>query len=161
MNDIALTKISELVGIRKALKQKSKKVVFTNGCFDIIHAGHVDYLSKAKACGDILIVGLNSDSSVREIKGENRPIVSENERAFILSQLKPVDYVVLFNEPTPLQLIVQLIPDVLVKGADWSIENIVGREIVEKNGGEVITINFITDQSTTNIIERVLATYNG
>ena len=161
MNDIALTKISELVGIRKALKQKSKKVVFTNGCFDIIHAGHVDYLSKAKACGDILIVGLNSDSSVREIKGENRPIVSENERAFILSQLKPVDYVVLFNEPTPLQLIEQLIPDVLVKGADWAKENIVGREIVESNGGEVITINFITDQSTTNIIERVLATYNG
>jgi D-beta-D-heptose 7-phosphate kinase/D-beta-D-heptose 1-phosphate adenosyltransferase len=161
MNDIALTMISELVGIRKVLKQKSKKVVFTNGCFDIIHAGHVDYLSKAKACGDILIVGLNSDSSVREIKGENRPIVSENERAFILSQLKPVDYVVLFNEPTPLQLIEQLIPDVLVKGADWAIENIVGRDIVEKNGGEVITINFITDQSTTNIIERVLATYNG
>jgi rfaE bifunctional protein nucleotidyltransferase chain/domain len=161
MNDIALTKISELVGIRKALKQKMEKVVFTNGCFDIIHAGHVDYLSKAKACGDILIVGLNSDSSVREIKGKNRPIVSENERAFILSQLKPVDYVVLFNEPTPLQLIEQLIPDVLVKGADWAKENIVGREIVESNGGEVITINFITDQSTTNIIERVLATYNG
>ena len=161
MNDIALTKISELVGIRKSLKQKMEKVVFTNGCFDIIHAGHVDYLSKAKACGDILIVGLNSDSSVREIKGKNRPIVSENERAFILSQLKPVDYVVLFNEPTPLQLIEQLIPDVLVKGADWAKENIVGREIVESNGGEVITINFITDQSTTNIIERVLATYNG
>jgi D-beta-D-heptose 7-phosphate kinase/D-beta-D-heptose 1-phosphate adenosyltransferase len=161
MNDIALTKISELVGIRKTLKQKMEKVVFTNGCFDIIHAGHVDYLSKAKACGDILIVGLNSDSSVREIKGKNRPIVSENERAFILSQLKPVDYVVLFNEPTPLQLIEQLIPDVLVKGADWAKENIVGREIVESNGGEVITINFITDQSTTNIIERVLATYNG
>jgi rfaE bifunctional protein nucleotidyltransferase chain/domain len=161
MNDIAFTKISELVGIRKTLKQKMEKVVFTNGCFDIIHAGHVDYLSKAKACGDILIVGLNSDSSVREIKGKNRPILSENERAFILSQLKPVDYVVLFNEPTPLQLIEQLIPDVLVKGADWAKENIVGREIVESNGGEVITINFITDQSTTNIIERVLATYNG
>jgi D-beta-D-heptose 7-phosphate kinase/D-beta-D-heptose 1-phosphate adenosyltransferase len=161
MNDSALTKISELVGIRKELKQKSEKVVFTNGCFDIIHAGHVDYLIKAKACGDILIVGLNSDSSVREIKGKNRPIVSENERAFILSQLKPVDYVVLFNEPTPLQLIEQLIPDVLVKGADWAIENIVGRDIVESNGGEVKTINFITDQSTTNIIERVLAAYNG
>lgn len=161
MNNIALTNISSLIEIRKVLKQNNKKVVFTNGCFDIIHAGHVDYLSKAKACGDILIVGLNSDSSVRKIKGKNRPIVSENERAFVLSQLKPVDYVVLFYEPTPFQIIEKLIPDVLVKGADWKIENIVGREIVESNGGEVKTINFITEQSTTNIIEKVLAIYNG
>lgn len=161
MNNIALTNISSLIEIRKVLKQNNKKVVFTNGCFDIIHAGHVDYLSKAKACGDILIVGLNSDSSVRKIKGKNRPIVSENERAFVLSQLKPVDYVVLFYELTPFQIIEKLIPDVLVKGADWKIENIVGREIVESNGGEVKTINFITEQSTTNIIEKVLAIYNG
>ena len=161
MNDAALTNISELIEIRKTLKQTGKKVVFTNGCFDIIHAGHVDYLLKAKVFGDILVVGLNSDSSVREIKGNNRPIVKENERAFILAQLKPVDYVVLFNEPTPKQLIEELLPDVLIKGADWSIENIIGRDIVEKNGGEVKTIDFITEQSTTNIIEKVLATYNG
>ncbi len=161
MNDVALTNISELIKIRKTLKQNGEKIVFTNGCFDIIHAGHVDYLLKAKACGDILIVGLNSDSSVRKIKGVDRPIVGENERAFILAQLKPVDYVVLFNEPTPHQLIEKLIPDVLIKGADWSIENIVGRDIVESNGGEVKTISFITEQSTTNIIKKVLATYNG
>lgn len=161
MNDVALTNISELIEIRKTLKQTGKKVVFTNGCFDIIHAGHVDYLLKAKVFGEILVVGLNSDSSVREIKGNNRPIVSENERAFILAELKPVDYVVLFDEPTPKQLIEKLLPDVLIKGADWSIENIIGRDIVEKNGGEVKTIDFITEQSTTNIIEKVLATYNG
>lgn len=160
MIDDSLTNISELIEIRKKLKQTGKKVVFTNGCFDIIHAGHVDYLSKAKDCGDILIVGLNSDSSVREIKGIDRPIVNENERAYILTQLKPVDFVVLFNEPTPKQLIEQLLPDVLVKGADWAIENIVGRDIVELNGGEVRTIKFITEQSTTNIIKKVLATYN-
>ena len=160
MIDDSLTNISELIEIRKELKQTGKKVVFTNGCFDIIHAGHVDYLSKAKDCGDILIVGLNSDSSIREIKGIDRPIVNENERAYILAQLKPVDFVVLFNEPTPKQLIEQLLPDVLVKGADWAIENIVGRDIVELNGGEVRTIKFITEQSTTNIIKKVLATYN-
>ena len=160
MIDDSLTNISELIEIRKKLKQTGKKVVFTNGCFDIIHAGHVDYLSKAKDCGDILIVGLNSDSSIREIKGIDRPIVNENERAYILAQLKPVDFVVLFNEPTPKQLIEQLLPDVLVKGADWAIENIVGRDIVELNGGEVRTIKFITEQSTTNIIKKVLATYN-
>ena len=142
------------------MKQSGKKIVFTNGCFDILHAGHVDYLVKAKACGDILIIGLNSDISVQQIKGKNRPIVNEEERAFILKQLKAVDYVVLFNEPTPQQLIEKLIPDILVKGADWDIENIVGREIVEENGGEVKTINFVTSQSTTNIIEKIISTYN-
>jgi rfaE bifunctional protein nucleotidyltransferase chain/domain len=154
---ISLKKLKE---IRKELKQKNKKVVFTNGCFDVLHAGHVDYLAKAKECGDILIVGLNSDSSVKEIKGEKRPIVTELERAFILNNLKSVDFVVLFNEPTPKELISEIIPDVLIKGADWSIENIVGRDIVEENGGSVQTIEFITQQSTTNIIEKVLAIYN-
>jgi len=156
----SLHNLDQLLIIRNTLKQNGKKVVFTNGCFDIIHAGHVDYLSKAKECGDILIVGLNSNISVREIKGKKRPIVNENERAFILSQLKSVDYVVLFDEPTPQKLIEKLIPDVLVKGADWDINNIVGREIVENNGGEIITIKFVTSQSTTNIIKKVLDTYN-
>jgi D-glycero-beta-D-manno-heptose 1-phosphate adenylyltransferase len=152
--------LEELVKIRESLKQKGKKVVFTNGCFDILHAGHVDYLIKAKECGDILIVGLNSDHSIREIKGNNRPIVNETERAFILDNLKPVDYVVLFNEPTPQKLIESIIPDVLVKGADWNIENIVGRDIVENNGGEVKTIEFVNSQSTTNIIKKVIDIYN-
>lgn len=156
----ALKSISELIEIRNKLKQSGKKIVFTNGCFDILHAGHVDYLVKAKECGDVLILGLNSDSSVQKNKGNNRPIVNQEERAFILSQLKPVDYVVLFDEPTPLQLIEKLIPDILVKGADWEINNIVGREIVEANGGEVKTINFVISQSTTNIINKVLSTYN-
>lgn len=155
-----LTSLNDLKDIRKELKQKNKKVVFTNGCFDVLHAGHVDYLAKAKKCGDVLIVGLNSDSSVKEIKGKRRPIVTELERAFILRNLKSVDYVVLFSDPTPIALISEIIPDVLVKGADWSIEKIVGRDIVEQNGGSVQTIEFITQQSTTNIIEKVLAIYN-
>lgn len=156
----SIISIEALKEIRKELKQKNKLVVFTNGCFDVLHAGHVDYLAKAKECGDILIVGLNSDSSVRLVKGEKRPIVNELERAFILKNLKSVDYVVLFSDPTPIGLIEELLPDVLVKGADWAIENIVGRDIVEKNGGSVRAIKFITQQSTTNIIEKVLAIYN-
>lgn len=148
--------IDELVEIRNDLKRQNKKVVFTNGVFDILHAGHVDYITKAKEKGDILIVAVNSDSSVRRIKGELRPIVPQHERAFIISSLKPVDFVVIFNEDTPLEVITKLVPDVLIKGADWDIEKIVGREIVEANGGEVETIQFINDQSTTNIIKIVL-----
>lgn len=156
----SLIKLEKLLLLRAEWKQNNKKVVFTNGCFDILHAGHVDYLNKAKKCGDILIVGLNSDSSVSEIKGPKRPIVPELERAFILKNLKSVDYVVLFNEPNPKNLIEKIIPDFLVKGADWEIKNIIGRDVVEKNGGKVITIDFVNQQSTTNIIERVLAAYN-
>lgn len=154
MNNIK--NINELAEIRKELKLQNKKVVFTNGVFDILHAGHVDYLTKAKAKGDILIVAVNSDSSVKKIKGELRPIVPQNERAFIISSLKPVDYVVIFDEETPYEIIKKIIPDVLVKGADWAIENIVGRDIVEANGGKVETIEFINDRSTTNIIKTVL-----
>ncbi|MDX1699918.1 MAG: D-glycero-beta-D-manno-heptose 1-phosphate adenylyltransferase [Melioribacteraceae bacterium] len=157
----ALIEIDELIRIRKSLKQNGEKVVFTNGCFDILHAGHVDYLRKAKALGDILIVGLNSDNSVKEIKGEKRPLVNQMERAFILNNLKPVDYVVLFDEPTPKKLIETIIPDILVKGSDWNLENIVGKDIVEESGGVVKTIDFVTSQSTTNIIKKVLDTYNG
>ena len=148
--------LSEIIEIRNSFKQKNKKVVFTNGVFDILHAGHVDYLTKSKSLGDVLIVGINSDSSVKRIKGDLRPVVPEQERAFIISSLKPVDYVVIFEEDTPQEIINKLIPDVLVKGADWSIENIVGREIVEANGGKVETIKFVNDQSTTNIIKTVL-----
>ncbi|MFA7227948.1 MAG: D-glycero-beta-D-manno-heptose 1-phosphate adenylyltransferase [Melioribacteraceae bacterium] len=152
--------ITELSVIREELKRQNKKVVFTNGVFDILHAGHVDYITKAKEKGDVLIVGVNSDSSVRRIKGELRPVVPENERAFIISSLKPVDYVIIFNEDTPAEVIDKLIPDVLVKGADWPKDKIVGREIVEANGGIVETIRFVNDRSTTNIIKIVLERFN-
>ncbi len=137
-------------------KNDNKKVVFTNGCFDLLHAGHVDYLNKAKELGDILIVGMNSDDSIRRIKGESRPIVPFAERAFVMSNLKPVDYVTEFNEDTPYELIRTIVPDYLVKGADWSDENIVGRDIVLKNGGEIKRIEFVVNQSTSNIINIIV-----
>lgn len=149
----------KLIEIRNKLKAENKKVVFTNGCFDILHAGHVDYLNKAKEFGDILIVALNSDKSVKRIKGEKRPIVNQTERSFIIGNLKSVDYVTFFVEDTPKEIIDELIPDILVKGADWSIENIVGRETVEKNGGSVETIKFINFQSTSNIIDVIRDRY--
>lgn len=148
--------LKEIKEIRQQLKDQNKKVVFTNGCFDLIHAGHVDYLSKAKALGDVMIVGLNSDSSVMRIKGSKRPILNETERGFIISNLKPVDYVVLFDEDTPKLLIEELLPDILVKGADWEIENIVGKDVVIANGGEVKTIDFVNDQSTSKIIQIIV-----
>lgn len=151
--------LKELKAIRKKLKDENKKVVFTNGCFDLIHAGHIDYLTKAKKMGDVLIVGLNSDSSVKRIKGNKRPILKEAERTFILSSLKPVDYIVIFNEDTPEKLIKELVPDILVKGADWKLDDIVGRDIVLDNGGEVKTINFVNNQSTSKIIKTIIDRY--
>lgn len=152
--------LSELKAIRLKLKASGKKVVFTNGVFDLIHSGHIDYLSKAKLLGDVLIVGLNTDDSVKRIKGEKRPILSQEERAFIISNLKPVDYVIFFNEDTPEKLISELIPDVLVKGADWTVDKIVGKDIVEKNGGEVKSIDFVNDQSTSKIIDLIVKRYS-
>lgn len=149
----------EIKKIRDELKTKNKKVVFTNGCFDLIHSGHVDYLLKAKQLGDVLIVGLNTDASIQRIKGDKRPILRQDERAFIVSNLKPVDYVTFFDEDTPAEIIADLIPDILVKGADWSIDKIVGRDIVEANGGEVKTIEFVNDQSTSKIIQTILNRY--
>lgn len=148
--------LEELVSIRKELKKQNKKVVFTNGCFDILHAGHVDYITKAKEKGDVLIVAVNSDTSTKRLKGDARPIVPQNERAFIVSNLKPVDYVLIFDEETPYEVIKKIVPDVLIKGADWAIDKIIGRDIVEANGGKVETIKFVNDQSTTNIIKTVL-----
>ena len=133
----------------------SKVIVFTNGCFDILHAGHVSYLEEAKSLGDILIVGLNSDDSVRRIKGDKRPIIPQEERAYILSRLKPVDYVVIFEEDTPENLIKKIRPHILVKGGDWTPDKIVGREFVESYGGKVVTIPFSFHTSTTAIIERI------
>jgi len=152
--------LSKIKSIRSKLKADGKKVVFTNGVFDLIHAGHIDYLTKARKLGDILIVGLNSDESVRRIKGDRRPILMQEERAFILSNLKPVDYVVFFEEDTPAKLISEIIPDILVKGADWSVEKIVGRDVVEKNGGQVMNIEFVNDQSTSRIIELIVKRYS-
>jgi rfaE bifunctional protein nucleotidyltransferase chain/domain len=148
--------LREMKEIRQQLKDQNKKVVFTNGCFDLIHAGHIDYLSKAKALGDVMVVGLNTDASVKRIKGNKRPILNESERSFIISNIKPVDYVVLFDEDTPKLLIEELLPDILVKGADWEIENIVGKDVVIANGGEVKTILFVNDQSTSNIIKIIV-----
>ncbi len=157
---MSILNIDEAVKIRGDLSREKKKVVFTNGVFDILHAGHVDYLIKARAAGDVLMVGLNSDASVRRIKGEYRPIVSEDQRAFVLSNLKPVDFVIIFGEDTPLELIEKIIPDVLIKGADWSIDNIVGKDVVLKNGGEVKTIEFVNYQSTSDIIQTILERYS-
>jgi len=148
-----------IIEIVKSLKLNNKKIVFTNGCFDILHAGHVDYLNKAREKGDVLIIGLNSDYSVSKIKGELRPIINELERAFVLSNLKSVDYVTLFNEDTPYELIKEIIPDILVKGSDWSIDNIVGSDIVLKNGGSVEPIDFVITQSTSKIVAKIKESY--
>jgi rfaE bifunctional protein nucleotidyltransferase chain/domain len=145
----------ELVLVRRQLKQQGKKVVFTNGCFDIIHRGHIEYLTKAKTLGDILFVGVNTDISVRNLKGDHRPIVSQDDRAFVLAALGMVDYVCLFDEDTPYELIKSVVPDVLVKGSDWSVDKIVGKDIVEAGGGIVQTIDFIPNRSTTNIIQKI------
>jgi len=150
----------ELKTIRETLRRDRRKVVFTNGVFDILHRGHVDYLLKARGAGDVLVVGMNSDASVRRIKGEKRPIVPEEDRAFVLSNLVPVDFVCLFEEDTPYSLIAEILPDVLVKGADWSVEAIVGKEVVEKAGGVVSTIAFVPDRSTTSIIDRIVERFS-
>jgi len=147
--------LQELLVARKRIKIEGKRVVFTNGCFDILHRGHVEYLRKAKALGDVLVVGVNTDSSVRRIKGPDRPVIDESDRVFVLAALASVDYVCLFNEDTPYELIRALVPDILVKGADWAIEKVVGRDIVEAAGGSVQTIEFLPDRSTTGILERI------
>jgi len=141
------------------LKAKGKRIVFTNGCFDLLHVGHIRYLEEAKALGDILVVGINSDQSVRRIKGSYRPILPEEERAEILSGLGCVDYVTIFDEADPLELISSLQPHVLVKGGDWTQETTVGKEVVERSGGEVIILPFVQGASTSNLIEAILKRY--
>ena len=136
---------------------KGKVIVFTNGCFDILHKGHIHYLNQAKSLGDILFIGLNSDKSVRKIKGEERPINSEKDRKYILDNLKAVDFVEIFNEETPLELIKQVRPNVLVKGGDWELNQVVGYEFVINYGGNVHNLAFIEGYSTTNIVEKIRA----
>jgi rfaE bifunctional protein nucleotidyltransferase chain/domain len=137
------------------LNLMSKKIVFTNGCFDIIHRGHVEYLSEAANLGDILIIGLNSDSSVKKLKGPERPVQDQETRAKILSSMFFVSFVVIFDEETPHRLISEVKPDVLVKGGDYKIENIVGYDIVKAKGGEVLTIPFVDGHSTTSILQKL------
>lgn len=149
----------ELRKIVEALKLEGKQIVFTNGCFDLLHVGHIRYLEKAKGLGDILIVGVNSDRSVRMIKGPERPILPEEERAEVLSGLGCIDYIILFDEPTPLELIAQLQPHVLVKGGDWTKETTVGKEIVESSGGKVVILPFVEGHSTSNLIKTILERY--
>lgn len=135
---------------------KSKIIVFTNGCFDILHRGHIEYLSKAAKHGDVLIIGLNSDKSVKKVKGSGRPYQDQKSRALILASLHFVTAVIMFNEETPYKLIKLIQPDVLVKGGDYNTEDIVGYDIVKAKGGKVITIDYINDYSTSNIIEKAL-----
>jgi len=151
--------VQELRPLLAILRATGKKIVFTNGCFDLIHTGHTRYLEKAKAFGDLLIVAVNSDASVRTIKGDKRPINTEADRMETLAALACVDFVVSFHEPDPYRIIAELQPDVLVKGGDWPIEKIIGRDIVEGRGGKVISVGYIEGASTTGIIEKILTRY--
>ena len=144
---------------RDRLRSEGQSLVFTNGCFDILHPGHVTYLNFARSQGDALIIGLNSDASVRRNKGETRPIVPEDERALIIAALECVDYVLLFDEDEPKELIAEIIPDILVKGEDWA-HYVSGREIVEENGGKVVLAPLVEGRSTTNIINKIKAENN-
>ena len=148
--------LEEMVRLRAGLRESGRKLVFTNGCFDIMHIGHVRYLNKARSLGDVLAVGVNSDRSVREIKGEARPIVPEMERAEVLAALACVDFVFIFDDPTPKHVIDAIVPDILVKGADWGISEIVGRDTVENAGGVVLNIPLVEGSSTTEIIRKIL-----
>jgi rfaE bifunctional protein nucleotidyltransferase chain/domain len=137
-----------------ALKSQNKKIVFTNGCFDLLHVGHIRYLQEARRQGDALVVGVNSDASVKALKGPTRPVQNETDRAEILAALGCVDFTVIFPEETPANLIRQVKPDVLVKGGDWKIENIVGGDFVIANGGKVLSLQFVDGKSTTKLIEK-------
>jgi rfaE bifunctional protein nucleotidyltransferase chain/domain len=150
-----ITDPEKLKGTIAQWKNEGKKVVFTNGVFDLLHIGHITYLAKASELGDKLVIGLNSDSSVKRIKGDDRPVNDQNSRAALLAALFFVDAIVLFEEDTPLKLITTLMPNVLVKGADYAIENIVGGKEVIANGGEVKTISFVEGYSSTSIIQKI------
>jgi len=146
-----IVSLKKLKSIVEKLKKQNKKIVFTNGCFDIIHIGHITLLEKAKSLGDILVVGLNSDESVKKLKGKERPIVPQNERAEILDSIKYVDYVVVFDELTPYKVITEIKPDIIVKGEDYKLKEVVGWGIVPK----IVRINLVKDRSTTGIIEKI------
>ena len=152
--------VDKIVSIQDFLKHKQilqdKKVVFTNGCFDIIHSGHVLYLEEASQLGDVLVLGLNSDSSVKRLKGESRPVNNQQDRAIVLSGLGSIDFIIIFDEDTPYELIKQVKPNVLVKGGDWQVNEIVGSDIVLNHGGQVKSLSFKQGKSTTSIIQRII-----
>jgi len=147
--------LKDNIEIINRIKVERKKIVFTNGCFDLLHVGHIRYLAQAKKLGDFLIIGLNSDSSVKELKGEDRPINSFEDRATLLSAIESVDSVIMFEEQTPENLIKDIVPDILVKGGDYNIEDIVGYQTVMQNGGQVKTLSFYDGYSSTNYINKI------
>ena len=147
--------LKDNIDIIKKIKAERKKIVFTNGCFDLLHVGHIRYLSQAKKLGDFLIIGLNSDRSVKNLKGKDRPINSFEDRATLLLALNSVDLVIKFEEKTPENLIKEIVPDILVKGGDYNIEDIVGYQTVVQNGGQVKTLSFYDDYSSTNYINKI------
>ncbi len=158
MNRLLQNKIKNLGKLKKIisyLKAKGKKVVFTNGCFDLLHYGHVKYLEEAKKKGDILVVGINSDASIKKLKGDKRPIINEEDRQQLVAALESVDFVVLFKEDTPCKIIKLLKPDILVKGADWHKNNIAGKDTVLGYGGSVSTIKLVKNRSTSNLIKKI------
>lgn len=151
---------NKIVSLSEFLSKQSefsnqKKVVFTNGCFDLIHKGHISYLVEAKNLGDLLVLGLNTDASIKRLKGEKRPIKDQDTRALVLASFSFVDYVILFNEDTPIKLIESISPNILVKGADYKKENVIGADIVEENGGEVVLISFVEGASSTNLVTKI------
>ena len=147
--------LKDNIEIINRIKAERRKIVFTNGCFDLLHVGHIRYLAQAKKLGDFLIIGLNSDSSVKELKGEDRPINSFEDRASLLSAIESVDLVIMFEEQTPENLIKDIVPDILVKGGDYNIEDIVGYQTVMQNGGQVKTLSFYDGYSSTNYINKI------
>jgi rfaE bifunctional protein nucleotidyltransferase chain/domain len=150
-----LKSLEEIKAIVVGTRNNGKRVAFTNGCFDLLHRGHVHVLRAARACADLLIVGINSDQSVKQIKGSARPVLPESDRCELLGAMEMVDYVILFNEPDPYSVISAIRPDVLVKGGDWNTDKIIGADLVEKAGGEVVVVPYIKGFSTTEIIERI------
>ncbi len=153
-----ITPIGRVAPLFSRLRREGKRIVFTNGCFDILHAGHANYLRKAASLGDVLIVGLNGDESVRRLKGEGRPVQGEADRAYLLASLACVTYVVIFRENTPARLIERVVPHVLVKGGDWKGKPIVGADFVRARGGSVRTVRFLAGRSTTSILRRAAGT---
>jgi D-beta-D-heptose 7-phosphate kinase/D-beta-D-heptose 1-phosphate adenosyltransferase len=151
--------VVELLPLLAVFRAAGKKIVFTNGCFDILHTGHTRYLEKSRSLGDLLVVGVNSDASVRSIKGEKRPINSEAERMETLAALECVDYVTIFSEPDPHRVISELQPDILVKGGDWPVEKIIGKDVVEARGGKVVNVPYIDGASTTGLIQKIVEKY--
>ena len=155
---IPRSRIKNLIG---DLRNQGQKIVFTNGCFDLLHVGHVRYLQEARTLGNRLIIGLNSDRSVRSIKDPHRPLIPEDQRAEVLAALECIDYVILFDEDDPLELIKEIRPDVLAKGADWPMDKIVGADLVHSYGGEVRRVELVPSISTSEIIKRILSRYGG